>query len=64
MTIPPTTTVPQVGGVSVRLTSQNDIPQEQEGDQLSLPRLNRLFEVSFVRDEISVSTTGVTDIPS
>jgi hypothetical protein len=54
----------QVGGVSARPRSQNDIPQQQEATQLSLPQLNRLFEVSFVCDESSVSTVDIVVIPS
>jgi hypothetical protein len=54
----------QVGGVSVRPTFQNDIPQQQEAAQLSLPELNRLFEASFVRDESFASTADVAVIPS
>jgi hypothetical protein len=33
----------QVGGASARPSSQNDIPQQQEAAQLSLPQLNRLL---------------------
>ncbi len=54
----------QVGGVSARPTFQNDIPQQQEDAQLSLPQLNHLFEASFVCDESSVSTADVAVIPS
>jgi hypothetical protein len=43
---------------------QNDIPQQQEAAQLSLPQLNRLFEASFVCDESSASTADVAIIPS
>ncbi len=53
----------QVGGTSARPTCQNDIPQQQESAQLSLPQLNRLFEDSFVCDESSVSTADVVVIP-
>ena len=38
--------------------------EQQEADPLSLPRLDRLFEDSFARDESSVSNTVVTVIPS
>ena len=51
-------------GASPRLSSQDGIPQQQEAVPLSLPQLNRLFEVSFVRDESSVSNAGVAAIPS
>ena len=54
----------QVGGASARPSSQNDIPQQQEAAQLSLPQLNRLFEASFVCDESSASTADVAVIPS
>jgi len=51
-------------GVSGRQRSQDDVSQDQVDVPLSLPPLNRLFEVSFVRDERSVSNTGVDVIPS
>ena len=54
----------QVGGVSARPSSQNDIPQWKNAAQLSLPQLNLLFEASFVCDENSTSTADVADIPS
>jgi hypothetical protein len=54
----------QVGGPNARPSSQNDIPQQQEAAQLSLPQLNCLFEASFVRDESSASTADVAVIPS
>jgi hypothetical protein len=50
--------------VSVRLRSQDDVSQQQDDTPLSLPYLNRLFEVSFVWDENSPSNTDVTDIPT
>ncbi len=53
----------QVGGVSARQNSQNDIPQQQVAP-LSLPQVNRLFEVSLVRDESSSSTADVPVIPT
>ncbi len=52
------------GGASDRLSSQDGVPQQQEPAPLSLPQLNRLFEASFARDEISVSNAGVSVIPS
>ena len=36
----------------------------QETAPLSLPKLNRLFEDSFARDENSASNAGVAVIPS
>ncbi len=51
-------------GSSPRRSLQDGVPQQQETDPLSLPRLDRLFEASFVRDERSSSNAGVTDIPS
>jgi hypothetical protein len=36
-------------GTSVRLRSQDGVSQQQETSPLSLPQLNRLFEVSFPR---------------
>jgi hypothetical protein len=52
------------GGARARLSPQDGVPQQQEDAPLSLPQLNRLFEVSFGRDENSDSTAGVTIIPS
>jgi hypothetical protein len=46
------------------MCSQDGVPQQQEAAPLSLPWFDRLFETTFVRDERSVSNTGVTDIPS
>jgi hypothetical protein len=51
-------------GSSARLSSQDGVSQQQETAPLSLPQLNRLFEVSFVRDESSVSNDDVAVIPS
>ncbi len=51
-------------GTGPRLSSQDGVSQHQETVSLSLPQLNRLIEASFVRDEISVSNTDVTVIPS
>ena len=51
-------------GASVRLRSQDGVYQQQQAAPLSLPQLNRLFEVSFARDENSVSNAGVVVIPS
>ena len=42
-------------GASARLSSQDDVSQQQETSPLSLPQLNLLFEDSFVRDESSAS---------
>ncbi len=44
--------------------SQYDVSQLQGAAPLSLPQINRLFEVSFVRDENSDSNVDVSDIPS
>jgi hypothetical protein len=52
-----------VGG-SGGLSSQDGVSQQKEADPLSLPQINRLFEVSFVWDERSVSNSSVTVIPS
>ncbi len=46
------------------LSSQDGVPQKQEAVPLCIPHLNRLIEVSFVWDEISVSNADVTVIPS
>ncbi len=43
-------------GTSGRLSSQDGVSQQEEDAPLSLPKLNRLFESSFVWDE---SSTGV-----
>jgi hypothetical protein len=51
-------------GASARPSSQDGVPQQQEAAPLSLPRLDRLFEASFARDENSVSNAGVVVIPS
>ncbi len=51
-------------GASARLSSQDGIPQSQEAAPLSLPQLNCLHEVSFVRDENSHPDPGVATIPS
>jgi hypothetical protein len=51
-------------GTSTRLSSQDGVPQQQEAAPLSLPRLDRLFEASFARDESSVSNADVAAIPS
>ena len=51
-------------GAGPRPSSQDGVPQQQETDTLFLPHLNRLIEVSFVRDERSDSNTDVTVIPS
>ncbi len=51
-------------GASDRLRSQDGVSQQQEAAPLSLPQLNRLFEVSFVRDESSASNADVAVIPS
>ncbi len=42
-------------GSSARLSSQDGISQQQEAVPRSIPQLNRLFEASFARDEISAS---------
>ncbi len=51
-------------GARARLNSQDGVPQQQEDAPLSLPKLNRLFEASFARDESSSSTAGVAAISS
>ena len=51
-------------GDSVRRSSQDGVPQQQEDAPLDLPQLDRLYETSFVWDEISVSNAGVAVIPS
>ncbi len=51
-------------GASARLSSQDGVPQQQEAAPFSLPRLDRLFEASFARDESSASNAGVAAIPS
>jgi hypothetical protein len=51
-------------GASGGLSSQDDVPQQQEDAPLCIPQLNRLIEASFVRDESSVSNADVTVIPS
>jgi hypothetical protein len=47
-----------------RLSSQDDVSQQQETTTLVLLHLNHLFEPSFVRDESSVSNADVDVIPS
>ena len=51
-------------GASARLSSQDGVSKQQETAPLSLPQLNRLFEASFVRDEISASNVDVAVISS
>jgi hypothetical protein len=51
-------------GASARPSSQDGVPQQQQDAPLSLTRLDRLFEASFVRDESSVSNTDVVALPS
>ncbi len=51
-------------GASGGLSSQDVVPQQQEADPLCIPKLNRLIEASFVRDENSASKVDVTEIPS
>ncbi len=51
-------------GTSTRLISQDDVSQQPDTSPLSLPKLDRLFETSFVWDEISVSNVDVVSIPS
>jgi hypothetical protein len=51
-------------GASARLRSQDDVSQQQGPAPLSLPEINRLFEVSFVRDESSVSNADVLSLCS
>ena len=50
-------------GSSPKLSSQDGVCQQWETFPLSLP-FNRIFEVSFVRDESSVSNDDVAVIPS
>ncbi len=45
------------------MSSQDGVPQQQAADPLSLPRLDRLFEATFARDESSASNAGVAAIP-
>jgi hypothetical protein len=52
-------------GSGPRPSSQDDgVSHHQESTPLSLPKLNRLIEDSFVWDESSASNTDVTVIPS
>jgi hypothetical protein len=51
-------------GTSSRLYSQDGVSQQQQTAPLLLPQLNRLFEVSFDRDESSASNASVAAIPS
>jgi hypothetical protein len=51
-------------GAGSRLSSQDGVSHQQKTATLMLPQLNRLFEASFVRDEISVSNPDVVVIPS
>jgi len=51
-------------GASARLNSQDGVSQQQETAPLSLPQINRLFEISFVWDESAASNVGVAAIPS
>jgi hypothetical protein len=51
-------------GASARLRSQDDVSQQQGAAPLSLPQLNRLFEVSFLWDQSSASNADVVVIPS
>jgi hypothetical protein len=52
--VPPSSTLTcdsQVNvGSSVRLSSQDDVSQQQGAAPLSLPSFNNLFEASFVRE--------------
>ena len=52
------------GYYSARRSSQDGVPQQQEATPLALPKLDRLYEDSFARDESSVSNAGVVVIPS
>jgi hypothetical protein len=53
------------GGAGARPSSQDGVSQEQETDNLKLPKLNRLIESSFVRDERSASNDAdATAIPA
>jgi hypothetical protein len=51
-------------GAGARLRSQDGVSQQQETASLSLPQVNHLIEVSFVRDESSASNVDVTALPS
>jgi hypothetical protein len=51
-------------GTCARLSSQDGVSHQQETDSLSLPQINRLFEVSFVWDESSDSNADTSVIPS
>ncbi len=51
-------------GAIARPGPQDGVPQQQEAAPLSLPQLNRLYEVSFTRDESSPSNVGVAAIPT
>jgi hypothetical protein len=51
-------------GASGGLSSQDGVPQQQEASPLCIPQINRLIEVSFVRDESNASNADVTVIPS
>ena len=51
-------------GAGARLSSQDGVSQQQETATLKLPQINRLIEVSFVRDESSASNADATAIPS
>ena len=46
------------------MSSKDGVPKQQEAAPLSLPRLDRLFETTFARDENSVSNAGVVAVPS
>jgi len=43
---------------------ERTVPQQQEAAPLFLPRLDRLFEATFARDESSASNAGVVAVPS
>ena len=49
-------------GAGARLSSQDGVSHQQETATLMLPQLNRLFEASFVWDEISVSNADDVDV--
>jgi hypothetical protein len=51
-------------GAGPRPNSQDGVSHLQDPVPLSVPEINRLVEVSFVRDEISDSNTDVTPIAS
>ncbi len=51
-------------GASGGLSSQDGVSQQQEVSRLSIPQLNLLIEVSFVRYESSASNAVVTAVPS